>query len=166
MYEKKLPIAQGAFQPMPGLINCTGVTGHVHVHVLLCLVCLFDLASFFLPSHLSFNIQCTSTCMCMMYMSLCVSYKCTYIVHVQEGAMAYFVGEQFDEFVEEAKLSQLLMEPLATVLDTRLQQLQWKRGEGGKRGRGQKREREREREGRKTRRCKEPEQDTSNCRRV
>ena len=84
--------------------------------------------------------------MCMMYMSLCVSYKCTYIVHVQEGAMAYFVGEQFDEFVQEAKLSQLLMEPLATVLDTRLQQLQWKRGRGGREAEGR---REREREERK-----------------
>ena len=152
MYEKKLPIAQDAFQPMPGLINCTGVTGHVHVHVLLCLVCLTLLASFFLPSHLSVNnMYMYIQCMCMMYMSLCVSYKCTYIVHVQEGVMTYFVGEQFDEFVEEAKLSQLLMEPLATVLDTRLQQLQWKRGGGGgggeERQRAEERERERERQG-------------------
>ena len=77
-------------------------------------------------------------------MSLCVSYKCIYIVHVQEGAMAYFVGEQFDEFVQEAKLSQLLMEPLATVLDTRLQQLQWKRGRGGREAEGRRERGERQ----------------------
>ena len=41
----------------------------------------------------------------------------------------YLFGEHFDEFVEKTELAQLLMEPLATVLDTSLQQLT---GQGGR----------------------------------
>ena len=82
--------------------ECTN--GNVHVHVgcavLLCLVCLFDLASFFLPSHLSFKNMymyvhmehvtpvCTCTCTCIhvyVHMPLTLEDDLNKLIHYTIG---------------------------------------------------------------------------------